>query len=144
VGAEVGGQGELAVLAQHLDHRGGGQAGGGGVPQRQGGEAVGVDGFGAFLQFRERRKRVAGLGVLWIVDLGQDGAVALDDERVGGIVLHSFSRPIRLDASWHADNWQCSYSAQPTQAEVTMRWPGVRARTYDRLGSSRPVLIWLV
>src|SRR5207237_1170225 len=89
VGGEVGGQRELAEAAQDVDHGVGGQAGGGSVPQRQGGEAVGVDVFGAFLQLGERGEGVAGLGVTRIIDLDQNGAIALDDEWIGGIVIHS-------------------------------------------------------
>ena len=44
--------------------------------------------LGALLQLGERRDRITGLGVQRIVDLQQDRAVALHDQRIGGIVLH--------------------------------------------------------
>ena len=50
-----------------------------------------MDVFGAFLQLRERRQRVAGLGIAGIVHLDQDGAIALDDEGIAGVVIHSVS-----------------------------------------------------
>ena len=48
-----------------------------------------MDVLGALFQLGERGQGVAGLGVPRVVHLDQDGAVALDDERIGGIVMHS-------------------------------------------------------
>ena len=47
-----------------------------------------MDVLGALLQLGERRDRVAGLGVQRVVDFQEDRAVALHDQRVGGVVLH--------------------------------------------------------
>ena len=69
VGRQVGGNGEFGIGLQRLDHRVGGHAGGGGVPERQRGQAVGVDVFGALLDLREWSDRVAGLRVQRVVDL---------------------------------------------------------------------------
>ncbi len=44
--------------------------------------------LGAFLELGERCDRIASLGVLRIVDLQEDRAIPLDDEWIGGIVLH--------------------------------------------------------
>ena len=58
------------------------------VPERERGQTVGVDVLGALLQLGERRDRISGLGVQRIVDLQQDRAIPLHDQRIGGIVLH--------------------------------------------------------
>jgi len=80
---------KLAESRQRVDHLIGGEPGSGRVPQRQGGESIRVDMLGAFLQFREWSKRVAGLGVERVIDLQKDGSVPLDDERVGRVIrLH--------------------------------------------------------
>ena len=47
-----------------------------------------MDVLGTLLQLGERREGVAGLGVQRIIDFQQDRAVALHDQRIGGIVLH--------------------------------------------------------
>ena len=47
----VAGVGELAEAAEDIDHRLGVEAGGGGVPQGEVADAVGVDVFGAFNEF---------------------------------------------------------------------------------------------
>ncbi len=54
-----------------------------------------MDVFGTFLQLGEGSQGVAGLGVAGVIDLDQDGAVALDDERVAGVVmvLNASGRP---------------------------------------------------
>ena len=88
VGRHVRGNGKLGIGLERLDHRVGRHAGGGGVPERERRQAVGVNVLGALLQLGERRDRVAGLGVQRIVDLQQDRAVALHDQRIGGVVLH--------------------------------------------------------
>ena len=43
---------------------------------------------GLFSQLGERSERVACLGILGVVDFQQDRAIALHDERVGGVILH--------------------------------------------------------
>ena len=100
VGGQVRGKGKLGVGLECLDHLLGGHAGGGGVPQRERRQAIGVNVLGALLQLGERRDRVAGLGVQRVVDLQQDRAVPLHDQRIGGIVLHGLlagSRAKRAD-----------------------------------------------
>jgi hypothetical protein len=47
--------------------------------------------FRAFFKFREGSQGITSLGILGIINLNQDGAVTLNDEGVGGIVLHSQS-----------------------------------------------------
>ena len=89
VGRQVGGKRELAnrspapAIIASAD-----MPGGRGVPERERRQAVGVDVLGALLQLGERRDRVAGLGVQRVVDFQQDRAVALHDQRIGGVVLH--------------------------------------------------------
>ena len=88
VGRQAGGERELAVPRQRVDHRVGRDPRGRGVPEREGGEAIGVDMLRALLQLGEGCDRVAGLGVGRVVDLQEHRAVALHDQRVGGMVLH--------------------------------------------------------
>ncbi len=89
VGREVRRQGEFAEPSKYINHRIGRHAGRGGVPQRQGGQAVGVNVFRTFLQLGEGRQRVARLGVARVVYLDENRAIALDDEGIGRIVIHS-------------------------------------------------------
>ena len=86
---EVVGDRELGVPRQDFDHLGRGEARRSSVPQRQVADAISVNVFRAFLQFGERRNRIAGLGVFGIVHLDQDGAVGLDDERVRRVKVHA-------------------------------------------------------
>ena len=88
VGRQAGGERELAVLRQRGDHRVGRDPRGRGVPEREGREAIGVDMLRALLQLGEGCDRVAGLGVGRVVDFQEHRAVALHDQRVGGMVLH--------------------------------------------------------
>ena len=70
---------------QYVDHLFGVVAGGTGVPQRQRGDAIGVDVFGGTFEFGERGDGGAcGVGLL-VVDLEKDCLVALHDQ---GAVSH--------------------------------------------------------
>src|SRR5262249_54587102 len=93
VGGEVVRQRELAEPPQHVEHLVGGHPRGGGVPQRQRRQPVGVDVLGALLQLGERGEGVAGLGVPRVVHLHQNGAIPLNNQRVGGVVIHSQQCP---------------------------------------------------
>jgi hypothetical protein len=48
-----------------------------------------VDVFGTLLQLGKGRQGVAGLGITRVIDLDQNGAIALNDEGVAGVVIHS-------------------------------------------------------
>ena len=78
---------------ERRDHLVRGHAGGRGIPERKIGKPVGVDMLRAFFQLGERRQGVAGRGVLGIVDLDEDGFVALDDQRVGDVETHAEPLP---------------------------------------------------
>ena len=88
VGRHVGGQRKLREPLECLDHRVRRHAGGRRVPERERRQTIGVNVLRALLQLGERRDRVAGLGVQRVVNLQQDRAVSLHDQRIGGIVLH--------------------------------------------------------
>ena len=47
-----------------------------------------MDMLRTLFQLRERSERIAGLGIAWIINLDQDRAIPLNDERVAGIVIH--------------------------------------------------------
>ena len=80
----------------------------------------------AFFQLGEGSQSVAGLGVTRIIDLHQDGAVALDDERIGGVImrLNAFAaHAFRHHSVLHPDpgiGFRSQFSGFPTgvQAEV--------------------------
>ena len=57
---QIGRDGEFAEAIEDGDHRFGLEAGGGGIPERERAEAIGVDVLGAFLQLGEGGERVAG------------------------------------------------------------------------------------
>jgi hypothetical protein len=89
VGEDVAGQIELAVAGQRGDDFGGGRSRGGGVPQRQRRDAVGMDVFGAFLQFGVARQFIARRLVVRIIHFQQDGSIALHDQRIGRVIGHA-------------------------------------------------------
>lgn len=74
------GDGEAGVALQRVYGLLGVEAGGAGVPQRQWGDAVGVDVLGRALELRKRGERGAGLWRVRVRDLKQDGLVRLDDQ----------------------------------------------------------------
>src|SRR5437773_2829064 len=98
VGGEIVWQRKLAVRAQRLDHLVGGHAGGGRVPERQRRQAIGVNVLGAFFQLGEGRQRIARRRVARIVHLHENGAIPLDDERIGGVVVHFPALPWTRDS----------------------------------------------
>src|SRR5262249_38097289 len=59
-----------------------------GVPERERSQAVGVDVLGGLLKFSELRQSVAGVGVEGVIHLQQQGAIALDNKRVGCVYRH--------------------------------------------------------
>ena len=63
-------------------------AGGPRVPQRQAGDAVGVDVLGSALEFGERRQRGPRLVGELVVGLQQHRLVGLHDERTVGHAIH--------------------------------------------------------
>src|SRR5205807_539315 len=63
VDRQVARQRELAVRRKDGDHVAGGHAGGGGVPERERRNPIGVNVFRAFFQLGERGQRVTGGGV---------------------------------------------------------------------------------
>ena len=69
---------------------------GGGVPQRERRQAIGVDVLRGLLQLGEREQGVAGLGVERVVDFEQDGAVALHDRRIAGLYRHDGHTPMEV------------------------------------------------
>jgi len=97
IGLDVAGDIVLAVLGQGLEDGICIQPAGGCVPQRQRRQPVGVDVFGAFLQLRKARQRVARLLVAGVIDLQQDGPIALHDHRIQRISGHNTLRFPRLD-----------------------------------------------
>src|SRR5690606_32272220 len=64
-------------------------AGGGGVPKGEGRDPVGMDVFGARLQFGEAGKALAGRLELGAVHLQQNASVALHDDRFFRTVIHA-------------------------------------------------------
>ena len=92
LGEDVFGDGVFGELLEVTDDVLGGVAGGGGVPQREGGNAVGVHVVGALDELGEGGQGVAGGREAGIERFQQEGAVGLDDERVVGIRRHGRSR----------------------------------------------------
>jgi hypothetical protein len=76
----------LGEASQALDHRVGRQTSGGGIPERQRCDSVGVNILWALLELGERRNRLARLGEARALDLQQQCAVALDDQWVSRVV----------------------------------------------------------
>ena len=80
--------GVAAVGQQRVDHLLGVMAGRPGVPEAEVGQPVGVDVLRAALQLGERRDRLAAVLCARVVDLQQQGLVALHDQ---GAVAHPVS-----------------------------------------------------
>ena len=91
VGRQVAREGKLAELAEDVHHLVRGHPRGGGVPQRQRRKPIGMNVFRTFLKLGKRRQRITGGTVLGIIDLNENGAVALDDEWIAGVVIHSMT-----------------------------------------------------
>ena len=136
VGRQAGGERELAVLRQRLDHRLGRHPRGRGVPEREGGEAIGMDMLRALLQLGEGCDRVAGLGVGRVVDLQEHRAVALHDQRVGGMVLHGLLAGMTGGAGRRG-------GAAPVRVRIHGRHPdpGPQGRPPPRPGPCRSLLL---
>ena len=62
--------------------------GSGGIPQREGGDAIGVDILGALLEFGEPRQVIACRLVLRAIDLQEDRAISLHDEWGVNPIIH--------------------------------------------------------
>ena len=76
------------MVLQCHHHSGHGHSGGAGIPNAEGTEAVGVDVFGAFDQLgKGSDRRLGGLG-FGGVNVEQNGAIALDDQRIVGGIGH--------------------------------------------------------
>jgi hypothetical protein len=109
VGADICRQLVLAEAFQRPDDRWRVVACRGGVPEREGRDPVGVDVFRALLEVGESSEGVARLLLARVVHLEEHALVALDDDRVGGIVGHAMTRftgsgvlrkSIRQPAKW--------------------------------------------
>ena len=81
--------GVAAELQQRVDHLLGVVAGGPRVPQAQRRQPVGVDVLRRPLELGERRDRLAAVGGALVVDLEQQGLVALHDQRAGSGIHQS-------------------------------------------------------
>ena len=79
----------------------------------------------AFLQLREGGEGVAGLGVAGVVHFHQDRAVALHDQRIGGIVVHS--QPRGSAVCQRGENGSVVGSAKAIKAGLSLG-NGVRRR----------------
>src|SRR5262249_10323737 len=93
---QVGRQRKLAVAPEDIDHGIRSQTGGGGIPQRQRRQPVGMDVFWALFQLSKRGQGVARFGVARVIHLDQDRAIPLYDERIRGIVIHYILYPYAL------------------------------------------------
>lgn len=76
------GNGEFAVGAEDFNHALCGHAGGGGVPDGERGDAVGMNVFRAFFELGEESEMIARRGIERVIHFKEDGTIALHDEGV--------------------------------------------------------------
>ncbi len=115
LGQQIHRHGELAVLLQHDDHVVSAQARRSRVPQRQIAQSVGMDMLRALLQLRKRRKCIAGLSILRIIDLHEDGAISLNDQRIRRVVIHAVAHlPCLFSPQWERVGRQGLYFSPQT------------------------------
>ena len=107
-----------AVSQERVDDLLGIVAGGTSVPEPERGDAIGVDVFRSALKFGERSDVAArGLGSL-VVDLQQEGFVALDDERPAG---HRFRLPSHQRNHTNTNRPMTALIAKVIQPRVAVR-----------------------
>src|SRR5207253_4483843 len=115
------------------------EPGGGGVPQRQRSDAVGVDVLGAFLQLGEARQGIARLLVQRVVHRQQDGFVALRNQRIRRVVAHTHTTTRsfrRRGAGASTATWSPDFSAS-RRAASSRRPAGIPPNAIRSRCSSR-------
>jgi len=83
--------GVLAITPQPFQDRRSAQASRGRVPQRQGGDAMGMDVLGALFQLRKTCQHISRILVERIINLQEDTPVSLDNNGILWIVAHIYN-----------------------------------------------------